>query len=193
MSTNKKKPAHWIWVVKITLTTFCLAFIFSTLSEIILYDTGLWLSVLIVLLLIIIGILADAIGVAVAAVDETAILAMCARKVKGAKQALKLAKNAAKVSSICNDVIGDICGIVSGASSAVIVLRFIDAVSWANDTNKMWITIALSGIIAALTVGGKAAGKGIALRNANKLIYAVGYVLSLFSFRKNPKSKPKKS
>lgn len=193
MSTNKKKPAHWVWVVKITLTTFCLAFIFSTLSEIVLYDTGLWLSIAIVLLLIIIGILADAVGVAVAAVDETAILAMCARKVKGAKQALKLAKNAAKVSSICNDVIGDICGIVSGASSAVIVLRFIDAVSWANDTNKMWITITLSGLIAALTVGGKAAGKGIALRNANKLIYAVGYVISIFSFGKNSKTKSKRN
>ena len=32
-------------------------------------------------------------------------------------------RNASRVSSVCNDVVGDICGIVSGATGAVIVAR----------------------------------------------------------------------
>jgi hypothetical protein len=46
---------------------------------------------------------------------------MSSRKVKGGKIGVKLIKNTSKVSSVCCDVIGDVCGIISGTSGVVIV------------------------------------------------------------------------
>ena len=45
---------------------------------------------------------------------------MNSRKVKGANVAVKFKKNAEKVSSFCCDVIGDICGVISGGAAAAI-------------------------------------------------------------------------
>lgn len=43
------------------------------------------------------------------------------------------------------------------------------------------IQFILSAIVAALTVGGKAIGKGIANRNSTSIVHAVGIVLNKFS------------
>ena len=51
--------------------------------------------------------------------------AMASRKVPEAMEALHLIRNANRVSSFCNDVIGDICGVISGSASAVIAARVI--------------------------------------------------------------------
>ena len=69
------------------------------------------------------GILFDIIGVAVTAADPRPFHSMAAHKEPGAKEALMLLRNAGRVSSVCNDVVGDICGIVSGTTTAVIVVR----------------------------------------------------------------------
>ena len=45
--------------------------------------------------------------------------AMSSKKIKGAKKAVSFKKNADKVSSFCNDVIGDICGIISGSAGEI--------------------------------------------------------------------------
>ena len=45
---------------------------------------------------------------------------MNAQKISGAKEAITIIKNNVRFASLCNDVIGDICGIVSGA--AVVIL-----------------------------------------------------------------------
>ena len=45
---------------------------------------------------------------------------MASRKVKGASVAVKLKKSADKTSSFCCDVIGDICGVISGAAGTTI-------------------------------------------------------------------------
>ena len=86
-------------------------------------NAGLLLALLILALFIGLGILFDIIGVAVTAADPRPFHSMAAHKEKGAKEALKLLRNADRVSSVCNDVVGDICGIVSGATGAVIVAR----------------------------------------------------------------------
>ena len=69
------------------------------------------LSVLFIyLFFIFLGILFDIIGVAVTSSDDKIFHSMSARKVRGAKVAVKFHKNAEKVSSFCCDVVGDICG-----------------------------------------------------------------------------------
>ena len=91
-----------------------------------------------------------------------------------------LLKKADVVSNICNDVIGDICGIMSGGAGAGIVLNL----ALSDATQTLIATIAISSIISALTVGGKALCKRIALNNAQKIVSGVGRLLSIFSKNK---------
>jgi hypothetical protein len=108
----------------------------------------------------------------VTAAEEAPFHAMASRKVYGAKQAIRLIRNADKVSNVCNDVIGDICGIISGAAGAYIIFRLI------GDSAKVSATeLIVTGMITALTVGGKALGKIMALQNSNYIIYRVGIAI----------------
>lgn len=67
------------------------------------------------------GIVFDMIGVAVTAADPRPFHSMAAHGEKGGREAIRLLNMSNKVSSLCNDVVGDICGIVSGSTAAVIV------------------------------------------------------------------------
>ena len=124
---------------------------------------------------ILIGVLADLIGVAVTAAEEKPFHAMASKKYPGARQAIKLIRNADKVSSICNDVIGDICSVISGTAGAAIVFRI-----FLNQVQPGWAEAAVGGLIAALTVGGKAFAKKYGINNSDFIVYRVGFVLSLF-------------
>src|SRR5699024_842389 len=81
------------------------------------------IGLLIVFIIIIIGILFDMLGIASTAADEAPFHAMASEKVKGAKEAVIIIKNADRFSSFSNDVIGDISGIVSGTATVVVVLN----------------------------------------------------------------------
>ena len=61
----------------------------------------------------------DMIGVAVTAADEQVFHSMAAKKIRGAKLAVKFKKNADKLSSFCKDVIGDICGNLVVSNGAI--------------------------------------------------------------------------
>jgi Mg2+/Co2+ transporter CorB len=129
-----------------------------------------------VIVIIAVGIAFDMIGVAVAAAEETPFHSMASRKVRGARHSILLIRNAPKVSSICNDVVGDICSVVSGTAGAAIVFRLYGRIS---DTT--WVEILMGAVIAALTVGGKAFGKNFGMENSNYIIFAVGRLFSFFS------------
>ena len=104
-----KKLVDYKWIIKISAMAFTLSIVFSLLSETIMPKVNLWFGIIILLLFIGIGILFDMVGVAVTAAEEAPFHSMASRKVPGAKVAVRLKKNAAQVSSFCNDVIGDIC------------------------------------------------------------------------------------
>ncbi len=72
-------------------------------------------AIIVLAVFIALGIVFDMIGVAVTAADPKPFHSMAAHKEKGAKEAIRLLKNANQVSSFCNDVVGD----TSAASSAV--------------------------------------------------------------------------
>ena len=147
------------WIINITLITFLITIFFSLTSQIILENVNIIIGIIIILLFIFIGVLFDIIGVAVQSSDATVFHAMASKKVKNAKTAKKMLKNSAKVSSFCNDVIGDICNIISG-SAGVVISSYI-----ANKYNISitLITLIITSLIAALTIGGKAIGKQIAV------------------------------
>jgi CBS domain containing-hemolysin-like protein len=139
---------------------------------------GLVLAALTVLLLVFFGILADVIGLSVASASEAPIAAMAAKKVRGAKRALWLLKNADRVSSVCSDMAGDICSVVSGSAGAALVLRLTQMLRAESD---FVLGILVSALVAALTVGGKAVCKGLAIGRAKEVVLLVGLALSLFS------------
>lgn len=182
---KKKKPNRWAWPIKILVVTLFLSLAFSVLSEFILDKVGIVVSILIILVLWFLGVITDMIGVATASCNIEPFNAMSSRKVRGAREARFLVKNAEKVSSICNDVVGDICGILSGAAGAVIAVKLITE----NMNNSIQILIAssVSAIIAGLTIFGKAMMKKVAIDNNTKIVLTVGKFLSLFT--KKPKNK----
>lgn len=186
---NKKKDRHW--VIFITSFSFILSVFFLFVSDLILQDVSSIVAILVVFFIVLIGILFDIIGIAVTAADEVPFHSMASRKYYGAKKSISLIRNANKVSSICNDVIGDICGIISGTAGAMIVL---DIAEGKSPLEKLIYSLLMSGFIAAATVGGKAAGKTLAISNSNYIVYKVGVILQFLSgsIKRNEKLKKKK-
>ena len=74
-------------------------------------------------------------------------------------------------------MIGDICGIVSGAAGTAIVVKIISSNPSASE---IIITTAVSALTAALTVAGKMLGKSYALKNNIKIVETIGVIISFF-------------
>lgn len=174
-SAGKKERNKTIrWVVTIFFVTMIVSGVISLCSDYIMSVTGIAVAFVILLTIIIIGIIFDIIGVAVASADEKPFHSMAARKVPGAQNAIRLLRNAERVSSICNDVIGDICGIISGSAAATIALQIALLV---DDGWSRLISLAMSAAVAGLTVGGKALGKTFAMNSCVSIISFVGKLL----------------
>ena len=123
-----------------------------------------------------IGVVFDIIGVAVTAADEAVFHSMNSRKVKGANIAVKFKKNADKVSSFCCDVIGDVCGVISGtAATAISVLLVLNY-----NFNAILIALVVTGIISSLTIGGKAIGKSFAINKSEIILYTFAKIVYNF-------------
>lgn len=176
----KKNKENLNWILKIVIYTFCISFTFSFGSELFLSQVSLWIGIIIVLLFILIGIIFDMIGVAVQSSNEGAIHAMATKKIKGANIAVILQKNAAKVSSFCNDVIGDICGIISGSAGVTIA----SCLSIKMNLSLFWVTLFITALIASCTIGGKALGKEVAIKKSNMILYRFSKLIS-YGYRPN--------
>lgn len=174
--TKKKELIQYGWIVKITFLAFCISLIFSTTSELLIPNVNIVIGIILVILFIVIGILFDMIGVAVTSADEKPFHSMNSRRVKGSDIAVLFKKNADKVSSFCNDVVGDICGIVSGAAGSIIAISI--AKNLHIDT--FLITLLVTACIASLTIGGKAMGKSIAINKSNVILYKFSKFVSYF-------------
>jgi CBS domain containing-hemolysin-like protein len=162
------------WVVTIFLVTILISGAISLISEEIMSVSGIAVAFVILLVIVLIGIIFDVIGMAVASADEKPFHSMAARKVPGAQEAISLLRNAERVSSICNDVVGDICGVVAGSASATVaaqLLLMVDTV-WPRS-----IMLAMSALVAGLTVGGKAIGKTFAVNSCTTIVHTVGKLI----------------
>ena len=177
VKNKKKNSIDCGWMFKIIIASFVISVVFTLISETAIPNVGILMGIIITLIFILIGVIFDMIGIAVATADEAQFHSMVAKRVKGAKMALKLKKNAAKVSSFCNDVVGDICGIVSGSTGAVIAIKIANNY----DFNNLIVTLIVMGIISALTIGGKALEKGFAMKKSNKILFDFSSVLSIFT------------
>ena len=145
---------------------------------------------LILLAIVLLGIIFDIVGVAVTSADEKPFHSMAARKVPGSIEAIRLLRSAERVSSICNDVVGDICGVVSGSASATIAAQILRVFDF---SLPHIVTLLMSALVAALTVGGKAVGKTFAINSCTEIVSGVGKLLHVLNhipdlFKKNKNS-----
>lgn len=174
--TKPKKKRNY-WALKITIVSLVLSAFISFLTELTSSAENIIVTVILLLFLIMASILFDGIGVAVTSCDITPIVSMASKKEYGAKTAMWLVKNNEKVSNVCNDVIGDIFGIISGACGAAIAIKI---VTLTDDKFQQWIAIAVSAVVSALTIGGKAFLKNIAITNSKEFVMFVARIIGIF-------------
>ena len=160
------------WIYKVFLMTFFLSVLFSFATNTITSNANIVIMILITILVIVIGIIFDMIGTATLSCDEAGFHAKSSRKIKGAKESISLLKNSVKVASVCNDVIGDICGIVSGGMGAMVAINL----SRLLNGNNTITSILVSAVISSLTVGGKAIFKKIAIKKCDNIVFIVGKI-----------------
>lgn len=176
---KNKKGKKNTWWIKVIFITLVLAAFVSFLSELTAESGNIAVLIVLLFLLVLLSIVFDCIGVAVTSCDETPIISMASRKLYGAKTALMLKKHSSTVSSICNDVIGDIFGIISGTCSAALVVKIV--LDFNADAYQRWIAIIFSAFVSAFTIGGKAFMKTVAISKANEIVMAVSKILAVFS------------
>ncbi|MDR0382145.1 MAG: hypothetical protein LBH86_09180 [Oscillospiraceae bacterium] len=167
---------HLRWAVTIVLWTFAISMALSFVSGRALEGVGYSVSVPVLMLFILLNIVFDIVGMAVATASEKPFHSMSSRRVKGAQEALWLIRRADKVSNFCSDVVGDICGIISGTTSVVVAMSVVDDLG----VSLVITQFIVSGLVAALTVGGKAVGKSVGMGQSTKIMHMLGRMLCLF-------------
>ena len=175
-SNKRQQRAAACWALTIFLVTIAVSASISFASNEVMARSSMAVAFLILLVIVAVGILFDIIGVAVTSADEKPFHSMASRRVPGAKEAIRLLRSAGKVSSICNDVVGDICGIVSGATGAVIVARLQKGL----DLESVLISVGVTALISGATIGGKALGKPFAMNQSKRVVHLAGRFLHLF-------------
>ncbi len=178
LNNKKLKPkANKIWLVQVFIISLCLSVSFAFISQLTLSHAGLALALFMILLLVFVSVITDIIGVAITACSIKPFLDLSQKGIRGADISVKLIKNADKVSSICADVIGDICSILSGAGGVAISVIFCNLFP---GVSSIIISIIISSIIASITILGKAIGKTYAMNNPVSIVLRVGKYLSFF-------------
>ena len=174
-----KKKTNIKWLIKIILISLVASVVFTMASTEILGNTGYIMSFAILAIFIIVGIIFDVIGIAITAANEAPFNSMATRRQRGATESLLLIKNANRVTCYCNDVIGDVTGIVSGTTAALIAARLMEGFN----TESLIFPIAISAIVTGLTVGGKAIGKTLAFNRSTEIVHAAGKLLNIMHIK----------
>ena len=172
---QQKKKVNVKWIAVIFFSTVLISAAFSSVSNALLEKANLVAAFCILLVIILIGILFDIIGVAVTAADTKPFHSMAAHKVHGAQEALAMLCHAEKVSSFCNDVVGDICGVISGTASAAIVVLMLTRLRGGGQI--LGLEIIMAALVSGLTVGGKAVGKTFAMTNSTNIVHMAALVV----------------
>lgn len=174
-SSKRQQKQALRWALTIFLVTIAVSATISFVSGEVMDRSSMAVAFLILLFIVAVGIVFDIVGVAVTSADEKPFHSMASRRVSGAREAIRLLRNAEKVSSICNDVVGDICGVVSGAASATIAAR---AIMYLDFSWPQLVSLGMSALVAGLTVGGKAIGKTVAMNSCTDIVFLVGRIFA---------------
>jgi len=169
-----KTKTNFRWLIKTVLISVVASMVFTLATSEILGKAGYTISFVVLAVFIVLGIFFDIIGVAVTVASEAPFHSMAAKRERGALESLRLIKNADKVASFCNDVVGDVTGIISGTTAALIAARLMEGLS----TENLLFPLLISGAVTGLTVGGKAVGKTVAINNSTAIVHRVGRLIN---------------
>ena len=167
------------WLIKIVLISIAASMVFTLVSTEIFGRAGYVIAFAGLIVFIIIAIVFDIIGVAVTVASEAPFHSMAAHHERGAVEALRLIKNADRVNSICIDIVGDVTGIVTGSMAALIAAQLMKGL---NSENFLF-RVLTSGIATGLMVGGKAAGKTLAINNNTRIVLRVGKLINVLRLK----------
>ena len=181
---EKAKQSQKRLVLTVVILSFALSILMSLLTSIFVESAGLFVALMALIALVLLGIITDVIGTAVTSAEDQPFIAMASKRITGAKQALRLIRMAEKVSSLLNDVVGDIVGIVSGSAGSVIALSLVQL-----GVPGTVASVLIAAFTSAFMIGGKAYGKGVAIENSAKIVLQVGRVMALFEKKKKKKQK----
>jgi len=170
-----KIKTNFRWIAKIVLMSVLVSMSFTLLSTEMLGRAGYIAAFAVLAAVIMLGIVFDVIGIAVTVASEAPLHSMAAHKERGAAESLGLKKNADRVSSFCNDVIGDVLGIFSGATAALITARLLNTLG----TESIFLQLLIPGSVTGLTIGGKALSKSLAFNNSTAIVLRVGKLINL--------------
>ena len=170
----KKRKSQKRWIITAFALSFSITAVLSLGSGEVVSSLSIYVAIPVLLLIVFIGIIFDIIGLSVAIADIKPFNSMATRRLNTGKKAVWLVLNAEKVSSFCCDLVGDIAGVLSGATGAAIAVKLF------TDKGNVLLTIAMTSLIAATTVGFKAIGKLIAVKYSEKIVFYTARVLCGF-------------
>ncbi len=176
----KKEHIDKKWLLIVSIVAFILSFILSFIANTTIPNLPLVIGIIITLLFVLLGIIFDMIGVAVTAAEESVFHSMNSRKVPSADVAVKMIKSADKTSNFCCDVLGDVCGIISGAAGMTIATCLVNFYK----TDVLFTYLVITAFISAITIGGKAVGKSFAVNKSDIILYEFAKFISIFYHKK---------
>lgn len=164
------------WTVIVIILSFVLSIVFSFFTSAAMESLSILFAFFILFLIIMINIVFDMIGTAVQSAEEKPFHSLSSRNVPGARESITVIRHSPQLANMCCDVIGDIAGIISGATTALIVSELVTMFQ----LKGMIPSLILTGIVSAMTIGGKAMSKGISMKNSNSIIFIVGKIMYFF-------------
>ncbi|MGN0149249.1 MAG: hypothetical protein ACI4C7_03250 [Clostridia bacterium] len=168
------------WTIIVVVLSFILSVTFSFITSVAMQSLTIPFAFLLLFLIIAVNILFDMVGTAVQSAEEKPFHSLASRKVPGARESISVIRHAPQLANMCCDVIGDIAGIISGATTTLIVTEFVAKFQ----LTGMLPGLILTGLVGALTIGGKAMSKGISMQNGNSIVFIVGKLMYFFKHLK---------
>ena len=174
------------WAFKVFVLSISLSIIFSLFSQSLLPSLSPFFSIFVIVFFVFVSVIFDMIAVAFTSINKEQLDKY--KNENGYVMAVKLCERADKVASFGGDVVGDICGILSGAGGVSLVVNMN-----IQDANlNLLITCLVSSLIAGITIFCKAIMKTYALQNCEQIAIITGVYLEASFFNRMRKKRQEK-
>lgn len=174
------------WAFKVFILSISLSIIFSLVSQSLLPSLSPFFSIFVIVFFVFVSVIFDMVAVAFTSINKEQLDKF--KNENGYVMAVKLCERADKVASFGGDVVGDICGILSGAGGVSLVVNMN-----IQDTNlNLLVTCLVSSLIAGITIFCKAIMKTYALQNCEQIAIVTGAYLEASFFNRMRKKRQDK-
>ena len=174
------------WAFKVFVLSISLSIIFSLFSQSLLPSLSPFFSIFVIVFFVFVSVIFDMVAVAFTSINKEQLEKY--KNENGYVMAVKLCERADKVASFGGDVVGDICGILSGAGGVSLVVNMN-----IQDANlNLLVTCLVSSLIAGITIFCKAIMKTYALQNCEQIAIVTGAYLEASFFNKIRKKRQEK-